>query len=51
MEPILCLRRVALNQAKRLIKEQVPSAVPHIDSLLGESWLLSAKIARKAGVI
>ncbi|KAK9719934.1 Phosphatidylinositol 3- and 4-kinase [Popillia japonica] len=50
MEPILCLRRVALNQAKRLIKEQVPSAVPHIDSLLGESWLLSAKIARKAGI-
>ncbi|GJQ85421.1 hypothetical protein Trydic_g23851 [Trypoxylus dichotomus] len=50
IEPILCLRRVALNQAKRLIKDKVPSAIPHIDSLLGESWLLSAKVARRAGI-
>lgn len=51
IEPILCLRRVALAQTKRIIQDKVPSAIPFIDSLLGESWLFSAKIARRAGVL
>lgn len=49
-EPILCLRRVMLNEAKKLLEEQRPSAVPLIDSLLGECWLTSAKTARSAAV-
>lgn len=50
IEPILCLRRVALERAKDLLQHKVPYILPHIDSMLGESWLLSAKTARAAGV-
>ncbi|XP_071056684.1 serine/threonine-protein kinase ATR [Onthophagus taurus] len=50
IEPILCLRRVALNQAKELIKEKIPKASMLIDGILGESWLRSARVARNAGI-
>ncbi|KAL3272429.1 hypothetical protein HHI36_013911 [Cryptolaemus montrouzieri] len=50
VEPILCLRRVALEQGKKLIERRVPDAVSHINALLGECWLLSAKTARSARV-
>lgn len=50
MEPILCLRRVALEQGKKLLQEKLPNAVPYMDALLGECWLLSAKTARSARV-
>lgn len=49
-EPILCLRRVGLNQAVQLLKDKVPNALPFLNSLLGESWLFSAKTARAVGV-
>ncbi|XP_044758902.1 serine/threonine-protein kinase atr [Coccinella septempunctata] len=50
MEPILCMRRVALEQGKKLIEEKLPNAIPYIDALLGECWLLSVKTARSARV-
>lgn len=49
-EPILCLRRVAIDQAKHIVKNQSSHSLPLLDSLLGETWLLSAKSARVAGV-
>lgn len=45
-EPILCMRRVMLNEAKEKFGERLPL----IDSLLGELWLMSAKTARSATV-
>lgn len=49
-EPILCLRRVAIDQAKSIVRNKSAHSVPLLDSLLGETWLLSAKGARIAGV-
>lgn len=50
IEPILCLRRVALERAKDLIWDKAHHVLPIFNTLLGESWLLSAKIARAASV-
>ncbi|XP_057666885.1 serine/threonine-protein kinase ATR-like [Diorhabda carinulata] len=50
IEPILCLRRVSLNLAKHIAEEKFQTAVPYLNSLIGESWLLSAKTARSAGM-
>ncbi|KYB25791.1 Serine/threonine-protein kinase ATR-like Protein [Tribolium castaneum] len=50
IEPLLCLRRVAIEQSKRLVEDRVAVAVPMLNSLLGECWLLSAQTARSAGV-
>lgn len=50
IEPLLCLRRVIIEQMKRHIGVKVPRAIPHLNSLLGECWLLSAATARKAGI-
>lgn len=50
IEPLLCLRRVIIEQIKRRIGVKAPSAIPHLNSLLGECWLLSATTARKAGI-
>lgn len=44
------MRRVALNLAKKIAEEKFRGAVPLLDSLIGECWLLSAKVARAAGV-
>ncbi|XP_044272747.1 serine/threonine-protein kinase ATR-like [Tribolium madens] len=49
IEPLLCLRRVAIEQSKRLIDTH-GVAIPMLNSLLGECWLLSAQMARSAGV-
>lgn len=49
-EPILCLRRVIIYQAKDILKGKVEHAIPFLDSLLGDLWLQSAKSARIAGV-
>lgn len=48
IEPLLCLRRVAIDQSKRII-ENMGVTMPLFDRLLGECWLLSAKTARAAG--
>ncbi|XP_063916724.1 serine/threonine-protein kinase ATR-like isoform X2 [Zophobas morio] len=50
VEPLMCLRRVAVEQSKRIIEERVPGGVPLLNSLLGECWLYSAQTARLAGV-
>lgn len=50
IEPVLCLRRVALEQAKEILNSKVPDAIAPLNSLMGECWLLSAKIARETGV-
>ncbi|RZC32904.1 serine/threonine-protein kinase ATR, partial [Asbolus verrucosus] len=50
VEPLLCLRRVAVEQSKRIIERRVPNAIPLLNSLLGECWLLSANTARAAGI-
>ncbi|CAH1116639.1 unnamed protein product [Phaedon cochleariae] len=50
IEPLLSTRRVSLNLAKKIAEEKIQGAVPYLDSLLGECWLLSAKIARSAGM-
>ncbi|XP_056649111.1 serine/threonine-protein kinase ATR-like isoform X3 [Diorhabda sublineata] len=50
IEPILCLRRVSLNLAKHIAEEKFQTALPYLNSLIGESWLLSAKTARSAGM-
>ncbi|KAK4874516.1 hypothetical protein RN001_013876 [Aquatica leii] len=49
-EPILCLRRVGIQQAKQLLAEKVAPSLPLLNSILGEAWLQSATIARTAGV-
>ncbi|KAJ8944483.1 hypothetical protein NQ314_009467 [Rhamnusium bicolor] len=50
IEPLLCLRRVSLNLAKKIAEEKVPQAVPFLNSFIAECWLLSAKTARSAGM-
>ncbi|XP_018574027.1 serine/threonine-protein kinase ATR-like, partial [Anoplophora glabripennis] len=50
VEPLLCMRRVSLNLAKKIAEERVPQAIPFLNSLIGEHWLLSAKTARAAGM-
>lgn len=50
IEPLLCLRRVALDLAKNVAKNKAPSAVGILDTLIGECWIQSAKTARIAGV-
>ncbi|XP_018328651.1 serine/threonine-protein kinase ATR [Agrilus planipennis] len=48
-EPILCIRRVALEQVKHIVAKKAPTACQFLDSLLGELWLFSAKAARASG--
>ncbi|XP_030746712.1 serine/threonine-protein kinase ATR-like isoform X2 [Sitophilus oryzae] len=50
LEPLLCVRRVALNLGREIVKKKVPQAVTFFDGLLGESWLQSVTVARNAGV-
>ncbi|CAH0564186.1 unnamed protein product [Brassicogethes aeneus] len=50
IEPVLCLRRAALNMGKSIIEEKAPVGVKFFNALLGESWLMSAKTARSAGI-
>lgn len=50
VEPLLCMRRVALNLAREVAEKKAPQAVPFLDKMLGESWLQSANVARAAGV-
>lgn len=50
VEPLLCLRRVALSLAKDIAERKAPQAVPHLENLLGETWLKSINVARRAGV-
>nr|CAI5838056.1 unnamed protein product [Callosobruchus analis] len=47
IEPLLCLRRVSLNLAKKVIEDKLQQPVSYFDKLIGDCWLLSAKIARK----
>ncbi|KAK5640945.1 hypothetical protein RI129_009492 [Pyrocoelia pectoralis] len=49
-EPILCLRRVGILQAKTILAKRAPHSVNLLNSILGESWLHSATIARASGV-
>lgn len=50
VEPLLCVRRVALSLARNIAEQKAPQAVPYIDNLLGETWLQSVNVARSAGV-
>lgn len=50
VEPLLCVRRVALSLARDIAEQKAPQAVPYIDNLLGETWLQSVNVARSAGV-
>ncbi|ERL94616.1 hypothetical protein D910_11893 [Dendroctonus ponderosae] len=50
VEPLLCLRRVALNLARDIAERKAPQAVPHLENLLGETWLKSVNVARRAGM-
>lgn len=50
VEPLLCMRRVALNLAREVAEKKAPQAVPFLDKMLGESWLQSVNVARAAGV-
>ncbi|VEN56457.1 unnamed protein product, partial [Callosobruchus maculatus] len=50
IEPLLCLRRVSLNLAKKVIEDKLQQPVSYFDTLIGDCWLLSAKIARSAGL-
>lgn len=50
VEPLLCLRRVSLNLAKKVVAEKMRNAIPYLDDLIGECWLLSSRTARKIGV-
>ncbi|XP_066138403.1 serine/threonine-protein kinase ATR [Euwallacea fornicatus] len=50
VEPLLCLRRVALNLTKSIVEVKAPQAVPFLDKLLGETWLQSINVARTAGI-
>ncbi|XP_065155593.1 LOW QUALITY PROTEIN: serine/threonine-protein kinase ATR [Atheta coriaria] len=45
IEPILCLRRAALDIAKQKAEKNVKPAVGALHSLLGDTWLKSAVIA------
>ncbi|KAF5293803.1 hypothetical protein FQA39_LY03288 [Lamprigera yunnana] len=50
-EPILCLRRVGIEQAKQLLSTTAPNSLPLLNSMLGEAWLQSSVMARSAGVL
>ncbi|XP_050294547.1 serine/threonine-protein kinase ATR [Anthonomus grandis grandis] len=50
MEPLLCIRRVALSLARNISEKKAPQALPYFDNLLGEMWLQSVNVARSAGV-
>ncbi|KAB0793869.1 hypothetical protein PPYR_13489 [Photinus pyralis] len=49
-ESILSLRRVGILQAKTILRDRVPNSLNLLNSILGESWLRSATIARASGV-
>ncbi|XP_017770441.1 PREDICTED: serine/threonine-protein kinase atr-like [Nicrophorus vespilloides] len=50
IEPVLCLRRVSVEQAKSVLEEKCPAVSQMLDTVLGDSWLKSAEIARRAGI-
>lgn len=57
VEPVLCLRRIVLNEAKTLLKSRLPQnhqILTNIESVMntyiGKSWIRSAELARDAGM-
>lgn len=48
MEPILNMRRVALKLIEPLLEAKVVNVVDTIEKEIGKSWLVSARLARKA---
>ncbi|XP_023017943.2 serine/threonine-protein kinase atr isoform X2 [Leptinotarsa decemlineata] len=50
IEPLLCLRRVSLGLAKKIAEDKINGAVPYLNSLIGDCWLQSARIARASGM-
>ena len=48
MEPILTMRRVALKLIQPQLEQQQPTLIPMVESEIGKSWLVSARLARKA---
>ncbi|KAL1512933.1 hypothetical protein ABEB36_002432 [Hypothenemus hampei] len=50
IEPLLCLRRVALRLARDIADKKAPQAVPYLEKILGETWLQSVNVARSAGI-
>ncbi len=48
MEPILSMRRVALKLIQPRLEAQQPALLDVVEAEIGESWLVSARLARKA---
>lgn len=56
IEPVLCLRRIVLNEIKNVLKNRFKngnifkSIEKEINNYIGESWIKSTELARNAGM-